>query len=159
MSVITDRVPPVPSLVELVKKDKAERLMVGKDWNQWFIQIKYKIDSINQNLQQVSSVVGSGFAVRNPDGTWTTATIVPVGSGGTGINAVAAGNFLRGTGTEALEERTASEVLADIGAQPAFGSTHTSATAGTATALPATPSGYVDVDIGGGTIKRVPYYD
>ena len=158
MTVVTDKMPPVPSLVPMVSKQGLKENIVTAEWNRWFLSVQYKMDSINQNLQEVSAVVGSGFAVRNPDGTWTTTSIVPVGSGGTGLNDVSAGAFLRGTGTDALETRTPSQVLDDISAQPKFGSTSTSATGGSATALPAQPSGYVEVDIGGAT-KKIPYYD
>lgn len=57
-----------------------------------------------------------------------------------------------------LDDADAPTALSTLGAQPVFGATHTSATGGAASALPALPSGYVEVDVGGVT-KRVPYYD
>lgn len=158
MSVQTDKMPPVPSLVPMVADQGPKKNLVTPEWNRWLLSVLYKIDVVNQTVVEIGKVVGDGFAVRNPDGTWTTASIVTVGSGGTGKNSVTAGSYLTGDGTNELVEKTPSEVLTDIGAQPALGPTHTSATGGSATALPAQPVGYVEIDIGG-TTKRIPYYD
>lgn len=40
-----------------------------------------------------------------------------------------------------------------------FGGTTTSATAGAASALPATPAGYVTITLPNGTVGKVPYYN
>jgi len=159
MNVITDPAPPVPIQVDITETSPDKKLRLSPSWKHWFLQIREKINSINQNLFDLSNVVGTGLATKNPDGTWTTTSVVDVGSGGTGINSVDSGNFLRGTGGAAsLEERTPSQVLSDIEACPAITVTHTSATGGTATALPSQPVGYAEVIIDG-QIRRIPYYD
>jgi hypothetical protein len=158
MSVQTDIMPPVPVHVKPLSDKGANKDKFDPAWQRWFLQVKFKIDAINQNLYDLSNVVGTGLATKNTDGSWSTTSLLPVGSGGTGLNAVGAGLFLRGTGGTALETRTAAQVLGDIAACPAITATHTSGTAGAATALPATPSGYADVVIAG-SVKRVPYYD
>lgn len=157
MSTITDPAPPVPDKVELVEISPNKKMRLTPSWRHWFIQIREKINAINQSLYDLSTVVGSGLATKNSDGTWSTTSIVPVDSGGTGLNAVGNTNFLRGTGGTTLEERTPTQVRTDIAACPAITNTTTSASAGGASALPATPLGYADVVIAG-TVRKVPFY-
>lgn len=90
-------------------------------------------------------------------GTWQGA-VVGVPYGGTGLSSYTANNYIRALDADTLEQRTPSQVLDDIDAQKRLGSTSTSATGGSATALPAQPVGYVEVVIGGNT-KKIPYYD
>lgn len=90
-------------------------------------------------------------------GTWN-ATIIAAQYGGTGIGAYTANNYIRAASATTLEQRTPAQVLSDIGASPALTTTSTSATGGSATALPAQPVGYVEVQVGGVT-KKIAYYD
>lgn len=67
---------------------------------------------------------GSGNVILNVtalDVSKATLGILPVVRGGTGLNAVPAGSFLSGSGTNALVARTPAEVLADIEALPKAG--------------------------------------
>lgn len=158
MSVQTDVMPPAPVNIKPIIKEGGNKDRFDTAWQRWFLQVKYKLDTLNATLVNVSQVVGSGLATLNEDGTWTTTSIVGVGSGGTGLNEVTSGNFLRGAGTSPLEERTPSQVRGDIGAAPEMTATSTSATGGTATALPSQPVGYVEIQVGGAT-KKIAYYD
>lgn len=54
-----------------------------------------------------------------------TSGTLPVARGGTGVATVAAGSFLTGNGADAMNVRTAAQVLGDIGAMPASGGTMT----------------------------------
>jgi hypothetical protein len=158
MSVVTDPIPPVPTSIDIVEPGHQEKPRLSSAWKHWFLQIREKINAINQSLYDLSTVVGDGIAVKNPDGTWSTASIVPVASGGTGVGSVTAGNYIVGAGTAAFTEKTPTQVRTDIGAAPAMTTTAGSATGGAATALPALPVGYVEIKVGANT-KLIPYYD
>lgn len=54
-----------------------------------------------------------------------TSGILPVARGGTGLDAVAAGAFLKGNGAGAMTVRTAAELRSDISAMPSTGGTMT----------------------------------
>jgi hypothetical protein len=206
MSVETDTMPPVPQHTKPIMGKGASEGYFTKEWNQWFLQVKFKIDVINENLFSISKLSSSGIIVRDSAGNWNArtlegtadrvtvtngdgdagnptfdiaatyvgqasittlgtittgvwqGTVVGAGYGGTGIASYTVNNYLRASGATALEQRTPANVLDDIDAQKRFGTTSSSATAGAASALPATPSGYVEAIIGG-VVKKIPYYD
>lgn len=206
MSVETDKMPPVPQHTKPIMGKGGSEGYFAKEWNQWFLQVKFKIDVINENLFSISKLSSQGFIIRDSDGNWNArelegtpgritvtngdgdagnpsfdiditysgqgsittlgtittgvwnGTTVAAGYGGTGISSYTAGSYIRAFSASLLEQRTPANVLDDIDAQKRFGTTSSSASAGAASALPATPSGYVEALIGG-VVKKIPYYD
>lgn len=187
MSVETDKLPPVPSHTKPINEQGGMVGYFETNWSRWFIQAREKINVINDRLANLSSIVNTGIAVLAANGEWQARTITGTPnrisvSNGDGV----AGNptidihtsyvgqssiTTLGTITTGVWEgtdvgvvhggtgaSTASAARDNLGAAAKMTTTVTSATGGSATALPAQPVGYVEVDIGGAT-KKIPYYD
>ncbi len=89
--------PPVPSLQPFLADQKAVPITVP--WNQWFVQVREKINLINAILAAFSSIVTSGFVVINAAlGTAYTRTI----TGTAGEIGVSNGDGLLGNPTLTL---------------------------------------------------------
>ncbi len=138
--------PPLPQLVPPIKSTdlKSEldfsKIRFENGWMQWFIQLKFKVDSINGNIVSVGALNSEGFVIRNLDGSWSQYTVpLDITYGGTNAN-------------------NADTARDNLNAQKKVGNTSLSATGGAASALPALPVGYVEIDIGG-TIRKLAYYD
>lgn len=163
------------------------KLRFDNAWMQWFVQVKIKVDLINASLKNVGQLAGAGFSVKDSSGNWqvrsiqgTTNRISITNGDGQGGNptinidpAYAGQNTIvtLGTVTTGVWNGTtiavanggtgatdAANARANLGAAPAMVTTSTSATGGSATALPAQPVGYVEVQVNGVT-KKMPYYD
>lgn len=180
MAVAEEKVPPppqqVPPLIDLLKRNPDIFLgsfRFGNEWMQWFQLVKLKIDVIDSNLYQLANVVGTGIPSRDGSGNWTareiensdSSIVVEDGDGVTGnpkikINPLWTGQTTLttlGTITTGVWQGT---VIANayLDAAPKMTATSTSAVGGAATALPALPVGYVEINIGG-VIKKIAYYD
>lgn len=141
-------------------------------WAQWFLNVKVKLDVINENLYQLANIVGAGIPSKDGSGNWTaravaqgTGIVVTDGDGVSGNPTVAIDTTWTGdmsiSGVGTLTQGTWQADIIDnayLDAAPKMTVTSTSATGGAATALPALPTGYVEVDIGGVT-KKIAYYD
>lgn len=180
MATATDKVPPVPQLVPPMRDIKGtangvdlSALRFDNAWMQWFQQVKVKIDVINSNLFQLGNISGTGFTTRDSAGNWQQRTIqgtankidVANGDGDAGdpvitISATYIGQgSITTVGTITTGVWQGSEIANTyLDAAPKMTATSTSATGGSATALPAQPVGYVEIKVGGVT-KKIPYYD
>lgn len=186
MSVETDKLPPVPQHDPPIDKGGIQERFTAS-WMRWFLQVKAKVDVINESVANLSRLIGDGLAVKDTNGEWQARSIagtanrisVTNGDGQAGdptvdIDAAYAGqasiNTL-GTVTTGTWEgdpiavgyggtgaTDAATARDNLGAAAKMETTSTSATGGAASALPALPVGYVEVVIGGAA-KKIPYYD
>lgn len=146
VDVVTTPVPPLPTLSPVLRSIGGDpgidlkSLKFDQSWVQWLTQVKYKIDTINFNSTGIADLAGDGLVYRDIAGAWSQIPLpLPIDKGG----------------TNAADLNTARD---NLNAQLKFGATSTTATGGAATALPALPVGYVEVDIGG-TTRKLAYYD
>ena len=180
MAVAEEKVPPppqqVPPLIDLLKKNPEVFLgsfRFGNEWMQWFQLVKLKIDVIDSNLYQLANVVGTGIPSRDGSGNWTAREIensdssitVEDGDGVTGNPKIKINPLWSGQTTLTIVGTITTGVWQGsvinntyLDAAPKMTVTSTSAVGGAATALPALPVGYVEIDVGGAT-KKIPYYD
>lgn len=186
MSVESDKLPPVPQHDPPISKGGPFERFTSS-WMRWFLQVKAKVDVINESVTNLSQLVSGGFAVKDEDGTWESRTItgapnqieVTDGDGIAGNPTIRISESYAGQGsistvgtitsgtwngtTIAVAHGGTGATTPDtarnnLGAAAKMQVTGTTAIGGTADALPAQPVGYVEVDIGGVT-KRIPYYD
>ena len=84
MSTQTDKLPPVPQLVPPLRNyelnrvggdSKPESLRFDVTWLQWFVQLKIKVDTINDSVIAASAVSGSGFLSATSPTSWVPRTI------------------------------------------------------------------------------------
>ena len=82
MDVSTSPVPPVPQLAPpLVYLSGAQieidlrKLRFDNAWMQWFVQVKAKVDVINNSLKNVGQLSGAGFSVKDAPGVWQVRSI------------------------------------------------------------------------------------
>jgi hypothetical protein len=146
IDVVTTPVPPLPTLSPVLRaaggkiEIDLKVLKFDQAWVQWFTQVKYKIDTINFNSTGIADLSGDGLVYRDNTGTWSQVPLpLAIDNGG----------------TNAVDSDTARD---NLNAQKKLGATSTSATGGAATALPALPVGYVEIDVGG-TTRKIAYYD
>lgn len=146
VDVVTTKVPPLPTLSPVLTaiggrpEIDLKILKFDNAWVQWFTQVKYKIDTINFNSTGLADLDGDGLVYRDLAGAWSQIPLpLAIDKGGTGADDL-------------------DSARDNLNAQLKFGSTSTSASGGAATALPALPVGYVEVDIGG-TTRKLAYYD
>lgn len=193
MATVTDKVPPVPTLVAPLIDLKGESDVNLKNyrfenaWLQWFQQVKIKIDVINENLYQLGNISGVGFTTRDGAGNWHQRVIqgtaneidVADGDGVAGNPTISISNSYAGqtsiTTIGTITVGTWNGTVIDVayggtGASNPAGAranlqaakemtvTSTSATGGSATALPAQPVGYVEIEVNG-VVKKIAYYD
>lgn len=193
MATVTDKVPPVPTLVAPLIDLRGEQdanlklYRFENAWLQWFQQVKIKIDVINENLYQIGNISGSGFTARDGAGNWHQRVIQGIANqinvtNGDGVagnptisisnsyigqasittlgtitvgtwNGTVVGVTYGGTGAS-----TPAGARANLQAAKEMTVTSTSATGGSATALPAQPVGYVEIEVSG-VVKKIAYYD
>lgn len=176
MNVETDPLPPVPRHTppiadETGKEQKALTFQIP--WMQWFVQVREKVNVINTIVTNLSKVITSGIMILAASGEWVSREI----KGTTARISVANGTGISGDPTVDIDAAYAGQASIDtvgtittgtwqgtvidnayLDAAPKMVTTSTSATGGSATALPAQPVGYVQISIGGSPFK-IPYYD
>lgn len=176
MSVETDAVPPVPEHTPPVQEDANNPSGTRKFnhvWTRWFVSLRAKVNVINEQLTSLSTLVGSGLVVmdgdnaiersiegtpgrinvQNGDGIGGNPTIDLIASG------ITPGTQAGGMNTPAI---TFDEFGMATGVSAVSYTDSSSATAGSAAALPATPAGYilVSIDLGSGPIPvKIPYFE
>ena len=72
MSVQSDQLPPVPQHTYPISGSK-ERFDIT--WMQWFVQLKFKLDTINESLFNLAALTSTGIVVHLTSTTWTTRSI------------------------------------------------------------------------------------
>lgn len=165
MSDVTDKLPPVPQHDPPIDTNGVLNRFTAS-WLRWFIQLKAKVDVINDSVTGLSQLVGDGLAGKDENGEWKAVVIegtlgrisVTNGDGVAGdpkINISPA--FVADISEGGTGATTASGARQNLGAASAITSTATTATAGTAE-LPASPVGFAIVSVNG-VNKKIPYYD
>ena len=174
MSVETDPIPPVPRHVPPVSQQESDNSFRFQiPWMQWFIQVREKVNVINSVVTNLSKIVTNGIVVLASSGEWVGREIkgtldrisVTNGTGAGGDPTVDIDGGYEGQGSittvgTITDGTWHGDVIENVylEAAPPMVNTATSATGGSATALPAQPVGYVEILVGGVT-KLVPYYD
>ena len=83
-NVVTTKLPPVPTAIGILQSDSSS--VVSQQWNQWFIQLKTKVDTINANIAGIGDLTlptNPSFVTLNSSGTWGTNTIATGVTAGT----------------------------------------------------------------------------
>lgn len=176
MSVQTDPVPPVPEHTPPVQEDAntsgLERRF-NHTWTRWFVSLREKVNVINETVASLSSIISGGFvAIDNGEAVARTITgtsgriNVTNGNGVSGdptidldTTGVTAGAKSGGINTPSFTFDVYGRLTSE---SPIAYTSDSSASAGSATALPATPAGYITVSLnfGSGPVPvKIPYFD
>lgn len=97
MAASSDKMPPVPSQSPV--SDLGEPSYFGVQWTQWFVQVKAKLDIINESLVGLAAVTGTGLTIHTSGG-WVTRSI----AGTTGEIEVINGDGVSGNPTLQLAD-------------------------------------------------------
>ena len=74
MSIESDKVPPVPSTVDISAPDGTTNKL-SIPWLQWFQQVKTKIDILNESIVALAGLTGVGYLAKNGTA-WAVRTLV-----------------------------------------------------------------------------------
>lgn len=123
MSVVTTKLPPVPNAVPIYGNPTG---IISQQWQQWFIQLKAKVDTINTSLVNIAGTSGPGVLATDGNGNWYVRTLtagsnvtITNGTGATGDPVIAASGG-GGGGTLSITSVTTSAYTLVAGDSMAF---------------------------------------